>query len=217
MNNSCIEFLVTLFLGAFGVHKFIEGDIKMGGVYFFTCGLFGVGWIYDVFKSFLKMININNSQFNKSLMGYEGIKAINEGKIPNIKNTNLVLSNDEFCCFMDKAYTFEDKTITTGYTGKGNGISLKIAKGITYRTNGGNSKAIRETIRTTYDGILYITSKRVIFTSSKNSFDKPFEKITAIEEMKDGLIIQIGSNTYSIILDTHNEFMKVFNLVKSKN
>ena len=87
-------------------------------------------------------------------------------------------------------------------------------KGLSYHTGGGGSQAIRETQRTTYNGLLYITNQRVIYTSQNNSFDKPFNKITSIMEAKDGLLIQIGSETYSIITKSHSLFMKVFNMVK---
>lgn len=151
---------------------------------------------------------------HKSLMGVAGIEAINNGKLPDIQGTNLNLAAGEICCYMDKAYTFKDKTVTTGYTGKTSGVSIRIMKGLSYRTGESGGRAIRQTQRTTYNGILYITTKRVIFTSQANSFDKPFDKITSIQEVKDGLIIQIGAQTYSIITDTHSEFMKVFKLVK---
>lgn len=210
-NEKTKELLIVVFGGIFGVHKFIEGNIKIGILYLFTGGLFGIGWIVDI----IKVLVGNSVTSNNSLMGIEGINTINEGKLPNIQGTNLNLTSDEICCYMDKAYTFKDKTVTTGYTGKNSGISIRIAKGLSYRTGGSGSKAIRETQRTTYNGVLYITTKRIIFTSQKDSFDKTFDKITSIQEAKDGIIIQIGSHTYSIITKTHSEFMKVFNLVKN--
>lgn len=207
------ELLIIVIGGPFGIHKFIKGDIKMGIIYFFTAGLFGIGWIIDI----VKVLTGNNSIRNNSLMGNEGLKIINEGKIPNIQGSNLNIAEGETCCYMDKAYTFKDKTIIAGYTGRNNGVSIRIMKGLSYHTGGGGSKAIRETQRTTYNGILYITTKRIIFTSQNDSFDKPIDKITTIQEAKDGLIIQIGSHTYSIITKTHSEFIKVFNLVKKIN
>ena len=45
-----LEFLVTLFLGMFGGHKFMKKDFKMGFIYLFTAGLFGIGWIIDIVK-----------------------------------------------------------------------------------------------------------------------------------------------------------------------
>lgn len=220
MNNYAIKFLITLLLGPFGVHKFMEGNKKLGIIYLCTFGIFGFGWIFDLIKLTSQNPNgkygsiFNFSQGKDSLMGVEGIKVINDGKLPNIQGTNLNLANGETCCYMDKGYTFQDKTITTGYTGKRSGASFRIAKGISYHTGGSASKAIRETQRTTYNGILYMTTKRIIYSSQKESFDKTFDKITSIQEVGDGLIIQIGSNTYSIVIKTHNEFMKVYNLLK---
>ena len=204
------ELLIVVFGGLFGIHKFIKGDIKMGLIYLFTVGIFGFGWIVDI----IKVLTYNSSSISGSLMNSETISLINEGKLPNIEVNNLNLSAEESCCYVDKAYTFKDKTVTTGYTGRSNGVSIRIAKGLSYRTGGGNSQAIRQTQRTTYNGILYITTKRVIFTSQDESFDKTFDKITSIQEAKDGLFIQIGSHTYSIITKTHSQFIKVFNLVK---
>ena len=45
--NKWTAFLLCLFLGIFGAHKFYEGRIGMGILYFFTGGLFGIGWIID--------------------------------------------------------------------------------------------------------------------------------------------------------------------------
>lgn len=47
--------LITYFLGWLGIHKFIRGKKTMGFVYLFTVGLFGMGWLVDIF---LSVINI---------------------------------------------------------------------------------------------------------------------------------------------------------------
>ena len=52
--NKWVSFLLCLFFGLFGVHKFYEGNVKMGIIYIFTCGLFGIGWIIDVFVILFK-------------------------------------------------------------------------------------------------------------------------------------------------------------------
>lgn len=41
-------FLLCLFFGCFGVHKFYVGKIGMGIVYLLTMGLFGFGWFIDL-------------------------------------------------------------------------------------------------------------------------------------------------------------------------
>ena len=66
--NPIAYFLITLIGGFFGLHKFIDGNIKMGIIYIFTCGLFGIGWLFDIIKSFPSMFKyiINSSKLNSS-------------------------------------------------------------------------------------------------------------------------------------------------------
>lgn len=50
------KLLVTIFLGPLGIHKFMEKKYGLGILYFFTFGLFGIGWLIDIFlaaKAFL--------------------------------------------------------------------------------------------------------------------------------------------------------------------
>lgn len=53
--NKWVAFLLCLFLGFFGGHKFYEGRVGLGILYLFTAGLFGIGWLIDtlvlLFKS----------------------------------------------------------------------------------------------------------------------------------------------------------------------
>ena len=43
-----LDFLIILFLGPFGVHKFKQGKIKIGLLYLVTCGFFFFGWVWDL-------------------------------------------------------------------------------------------------------------------------------------------------------------------------
>ena len=43
-----VSFLLCLFLGYLGIHKFYEGRVLMGILYLFTGGLFGIGIIVDL-------------------------------------------------------------------------------------------------------------------------------------------------------------------------
>ena len=45
-----VKFIICLFLGPLGVHKFMEKKNGMGILYLFTMGLLGFGWIYDCIK-----------------------------------------------------------------------------------------------------------------------------------------------------------------------
>ena len=48
MKSKKIDFILCLFLGYFGIHKFYEGKVGMGILYLFTFGLFGIGWLVDI-------------------------------------------------------------------------------------------------------------------------------------------------------------------------
>lgn len=64
-----ITFLITFIFGMFGVHKFLEGNKKMGVVYLLTLGLFSFGWIYDTVIAFKNMISPNKG--GSSIKKYE--------------------------------------------------------------------------------------------------------------------------------------------------
>lgn len=54
LRNKWVAFLLCLFLGGIGAHKFYEGKIGMGILYLLTVGLFGIGWLVDLIRLLLK-------------------------------------------------------------------------------------------------------------------------------------------------------------------
>ena len=59
MNNK--KYLICcIFGGWFGLHYFIKGNFGKGLLYFFTLGLFLVGWVIDIFRILNFIKNINN-------------------------------------------------------------------------------------------------------------------------------------------------------------
>ena len=52
--NKWVAFLLCLFLGGIGAHKFYEGKVGMGILYIFTVGLFGIGWLIDLISLLCK-------------------------------------------------------------------------------------------------------------------------------------------------------------------
>lgn len=52
--NKWVAFVLCLFLGFVGAHKFYEGKIGMGVLYIFTGAVFGIGWIIDLISIIFK-------------------------------------------------------------------------------------------------------------------------------------------------------------------
>ncbi len=61
-----VNFLVTFFLGFFGVHRFIQKKYVTGFIWFFTFGLFGVGWFVDVCIAFYHMVKGGDKEGDKA-------------------------------------------------------------------------------------------------------------------------------------------------------
>jgi TM2 domain-containing membrane protein YozV len=59
-----IAWILLTFLGVFGVHRFYLGKWISGIVYLCTAGLFGVGWLYDLWT-----LNGQVSERNSELLG----------------------------------------------------------------------------------------------------------------------------------------------------
>ena len=45
-----VAFFLCFFFGTFGAHRFYEGKMGTGLLYFFTFGLFGIGWFVDLIR-----------------------------------------------------------------------------------------------------------------------------------------------------------------------
>jgi hypothetical protein len=56
-NEKLIAFLLCLFLGYFGIHKFYQKKNGLGVLYLFTFGIFGIGWIVDIIVLGSKLFN----------------------------------------------------------------------------------------------------------------------------------------------------------------
>ena len=52
--NKWVSFLLCLFIGVFGAHKFYEGNLLLGVLYLCTAGLFGIGIVFDLIVLFFK-------------------------------------------------------------------------------------------------------------------------------------------------------------------
>lgn len=93
-----IEFLLCLFFGYLGVHKFYAKNINMGIIYLVTGGLLGVGWFVDTITMLIGLIEKNKTDSQLSISAgvidsskYEYIRKLDElHKISYDKQSRIV-------------------------------------------------------------------------------------------------------------------------------
>ena len=123
-------------------------------------------------------------------------KEIENGRLPQLKTENIFLKSGEYCCYIDKALLLVEKTTKT-YRHIGTSVP-GLFKGT--RVNFGQGKPVEHTETVQFKGILYITNKRVILQSKENGFDKLHRYLTAIKPYSNGVELQYGNKTYSMVV-----------------
>lgn len=115
--DSKIYFLIVLFFGWTGIHKFMSGKKAMGFLYLFTLGLYGIGWIVDVINA-LKHINnppiqIDHQLYQYTMEGYEADRIASSAyfkTLDDIESMWAVISNlkltsgPQVDAFVEKCY-----------------------------------------------------------------------------------------------------------------
>lgn len=182
------DFLICLFFGMFGVHKFKEKKFKMGVLYLFTFGLFGFGWLYDCVKYLLPVIKVAS------------VAVLPEGQpLPVVRCNGVMLGSGETCHYSKPATFVKTKNVVVGHSGGHSGVSIRVMKGMSYRIGQSQSTAIRGNVQEKTGGILTVTNKRIIFSANKGAFDKPLSSLSSITPYKDGIGFQFGSQQFPLI------------------
>lgn len=124
------------------------------------------------------------------------------GKLLTIQTDKLILASGEVCHFVDIAAAITEKQRRQSIHA---GSSYRIGKGFTMHS--GRSESVPVSEPTYTKGVLYITNQRIVFTASKNGFDKRLKALTAVTPYSNGVALQYGSKTYTL-LSPNGEIIK---------
>ncbi|MFA5572775.1 MAG: hypothetical protein ACOX8U_04280 [Bradymonadia bacterium] len=140
-----------------------------------------------------------NGAFTKIVKGAV-LRDIFDGKLPerfqidgnlpfNLQKTEKVV-----WVFQNVNY-YEEKT-RTRYVGGSQGVSIRIAKGLYYRTGAFKGERVQtsETIHAD-TGLLGVTNKHVYFAGSSKRFRIAYNKIVSFEPFSDGIGVQRDAQT----------------------
>lgn len=146
----------------------------------------------ETFEKLQKDLDIEvsmNDESIKALGKYKNLWIIENGELP-IVEANIILQKNECCYIQCKAKLYENRTVTKRVSYGGPTFRMKIVKGIYYRA--GNLGVARQTedIKTLIDeGILYITSKRILFNGSRQNKTYKYNQIIDLVPYNDGVEI----------------------------
>lgn len=137
------------------------------------------------------------------------LDRVEKGSLPEIESA-VPMQAREICHFLTDAVRLETKVKTVGYTGGSRGVSIRIAKGISYRVGSHRSQPIKKEVTFRYPGTLIITNKRIIFAAVQKGFSIPLNKLTNIEPYSDGIGLQKDSRYYLMQFDKkHTELAEL--------
>lgn len=190
------DFAVCLMLGYFGVHKFMNGDKKMGLIYLCTFGLFGIGWMIDCVIFFM-----NAMKGKRSLGALSKYKQLDDNEpLPVVQPSGVLLTAGEVCHYCEPATHVKIKNVVVGYTGGSRGVNIRVMKGMSYRVGAQKSQPIRGNVEERFPGVLTITNKRIIFSGAKGAFDKKWTQLSSITPHSDGVSFPFGDKQYPLML-----------------
>lgn len=120
------------------------------------------------------------------------LRDVLEGKIPHRQKidglTTFNFQKDETPVWLFKGVECYEEKIKRTYEGRSSGVSVKIAKGVYYRTGAFRGHPIETPYMALIGtGLLALTNKHFYFSSPLKSFRVPFSKIVSFTSFDDGI------------------------------
>ncbi len=127
---------------------------------------------------------------------------------------NLVKGEQLLWRFDDIAYYEEVKR--THYEGRSSGVSIRIAKGVYYRTSASKGVPVTTTeMKQKAIGTLFVATKNLYFYSAQKTVKIPFNKVVAFTPYSDGLGVQKDTATAKPQIFAGLDGWFAFNLVSN--
>ena len=147
-----------------------------------------------------------------SILPVAAKQEIMAGRLPILNADTIFPKKGERIHFIDKAMNMEVKTTKTY---EHIGLSTPgLFKG--NRVNYGRGKPIERQENVFHAGVLYITNQRIIFQAKENGFDKSFKYLTAFVPYSNGIELQFGNKSYTLLLQDGVVVNQTIQLIKQR-
>lgn len=136
-----------------------------------------------------------NGSFEKVAKGLI-LNDIFQGKLPDKRitldgNSPFLLGKDETLIWIFQNVEFYEQRTRTTFEGRSQGVSIKIAKGVYYRTGQFKGNPVVSTQMTFIaTGLLALTNKNFYFASNSKNFKTPYKKLISMTQYSDGIGLQ---------------------------
>ena len=148
-----------------------------------------------------------------SVLPFAAQKSLQNGILPTLNVSTLIMSQGEICHYVDKACLFTKK-VERHYRRVNRGSSFRVMKGWTYHTGNGESHPVEIELPVYTPGYLYFTNKRVVFVSKEKGFEKKLSSLTAVTGYSDAIVLKFSSKTYSLLLHSAPSAQRTLALLK---
>lgn len=159
----------------------------------------------------------NDGTYNRMVMGAV-LYELMEGKIPSRLDVsgqvpfNLKKNESLIWLFKNTPY-YEEKT-RRSYEGGYNGVSIRIMKGVYYRTGGFKGNPVETTSLEQIDtGLAGFTNEHIYFAGERKSFRVHYQKIVSYHPYSDGIKIMRDAASAKPQIFATGEGWFVYNLV----
>jgi hypothetical protein len=139
---------------------------------------------------------------------------IMNGRLPHVNPDKLFLKRGEICHYADRAMLELSKTKKwVNSTHVGHSVP-GLLKGNRWNMGHTISTVEESPFVVNHKGILYITNKRIIFTSKNYGFDKQFQYLSSFCPYANAIELQYGSTLYRIFVPDGNVVANVIQMLQ---
>lgn len=176
----------------------------------------------EYFSRFDQMVFDKNGSLQRVVKA-SVLRDILNGVIPKNKmkingNIPFIFQKEETLIWLFQEIDYYESSTRTEFHGRSQGISVKIAKGVYYRTGTFKGHPVKiEEMKHLSNGLVALTNKHIYFSSSSKNFKIPYSKIVTIDPYENGIGLQKdGVSSKPIILKGIDGWF-AFNLISNLN
>lgn len=133
------------------------------------------------------------------------LNALENGYLPQVKPPSIETAGDEVAYWEISSNLVAARTVTAGSYNEGRNVRLKVEKGVSYRLGSSRSTPIIGEIHSNQQGVFVVTSQRVVFAASRQSFSIPFTQLHSFDTYADGIGLQ--RNNAELLLQFYDKQM----------